>query len=58
MDAPSKRATRVSIIIPTYNAAPYLATTIESVLGQTFSEIEVVLFDDGSKDDSLSIAEE
>lgn len=58
MDAPSQRAPRVSIIIPTYNVAPYLATTIESVLGQTFSEIEVVLFDDGSKDDTLRIAEE
>ena len=49
---------RVSIVIPTYNVAPYLATTIESVLGQTFSETEVVLFDDGSKDDTVRIAEE
>ena len=46
----------VTIIIPCHNAAPWLAETLESVLGQTWAEKEIVLVDDGSTDDSLAIA--
>ena len=46
---------KVSIIIPVYNAAPYLQKCIETVLHQTYSNIEVILINDGSKDNSLEI---
>ena len=40
----------VSVIIPAYNAAPFIAQTIESVLGQTFRNFEVIVVNDGSPD--------
>jgi glycosyltransferase involved in cell wall biosynthesis len=40
----------VSVIIPAYNVAPYLAETLESVFAQTFSDFEVILVNDGSPD--------
>lgn len=46
----------VSIIIPSYNAAPWLAETMGSALGQTWLHTEVIVVDDGSRDDSLAIA--
>lgn len=46
----------VSIVIPCHNAAPWLASTLESALAQTWSNLEVILIDDGSTDDSLTIA--
>jgi glycosyltransferase involved in cell wall biosynthesis len=49
---------KVSIIIPVYNAAPYLQKCIETVLHQTYSNIEVILINDGSKDNSLEICKE
>lgn len=41
---------KVSIVITAYNSMDYLPETIESVLGQTFSDFEVLLVDDGSSD--------
>lgn len=46
----------VSILIPCFNAAPWLAATLDSALAQTHPCTEIVLVDDGSTDDSLAIA--
>jgi glycosyltransferase involved in cell wall biosynthesis len=46
----------VSIVIPCYNAAPWLSETLNSALAQTWPSTEIVLVDDGSKDESLAIA--
>ena len=45
-----------SVIIPLYNKAPYIAKAIESVLGQTYRDFEVIVIDDGSIDQSLEVA--
>lgn len=47
---------KYSIIIPLYNKAPYIAKAINSVLAQTFTDYELVIMDDGSKDDSFEVA--
>ena len=47
----------VTIGLPFYNAEKYLALAIESVLQQTYTNWELLLLDDGSTDDSLSIAQ-
>ncbi len=46
----------VSIIIPCYNSAPWLAQTLESALAQTWPDKEVIFVNDGSTDHSLAIA--
>jgi glycosyltransferase involved in cell wall biosynthesis len=45
----------VSVIMPVYNAGQYLAEAIESILNQTFTDFEFLIFNDGSKDNSLEI---
>jgi len=47
---------KVSIVIPCYNAGPWIALTIESALAQTWPNREIIVVDDGSRDDSLAIA--
>jgi len=44
--------------MPCYNAAPYLRQAVESVIRQSYEQVELVLIDDGSSDDSPLIAEE
>jgi glycosyltransferase involved in cell wall biosynthesis len=45
----------VSIIIPNYNHAKYLTERIESIINQTYKNIEIIILDDNSQDDSLTI---
>lgn len=49
---------KISIIIPVYNVEEYLRQCIESVIGQTYNNIEIILVDDGSTDNSGSICDE
>lgn len=48
----------VSVIIPIYNVEPYLRRCMDSVLGQTYPYLEVILVDDGSPDNCGSICDE
>lgn len=45
----------ISIILPTYNRAKHLAKAIESVINQTYKDWELIIVDDGSKDDSFAV---
>jgi len=45
----------VSVIMPAYNVAPYIGDALSSVLGQTFTDFEVVVTDDGSTDQTAAI---
>lgn len=47
----------VSVIIPAYNAARYLAETLKSALGQTLTDIEIIVVDDGSRDNTAEVAQ-
>ena len=47
----------VSIIIPAYNAGKYIARTIEGVMRQTIADWELIIVDDGSKDDTPGICD-
>ena len=49
---------KVSVIIPVYNAAPYIADTLQSLLHQTMTDFEVLLVDDHGTDDSMSVAQQ
>lgn len=46
---------KVSIIIPVYNKGQYISSTLDSVLQQKYQDYEVIIVNDGSKDDSLEI---
>lgn len=48
---------KISIIIPIYNVREYLAKCIESVINQTYQDIEIICVDDGSTDGSYEICE-
>lgn len=47
---PAAKPPQVSVVIPAYNAAAYIAGTLDSVFAQTFADFEVVLVNDGSPD--------
>jgi len=47
-----------SVLVPVYNTSEYLRECVESILGQSFQDFELVLLDDGSKDNSGTICDE
>lgn len=47
---PESQTPKVSVIIPTYNTAAFIAETLNSVFGQTFRDFEVIVINDGSPD--------
>ena len=55
MNTPSSR---VSVIIPAYNAEAFLSDAVQSVLRQTWQELELIIVNDGSTDTTRSIAEQ
>ena len=48
----------ISVIIPVYNVEKYLKQCIESVINQPFNDMEIILVNDGSKDNSGAICDE
>lgn len=56
MKKEDKRAL-ISVIVPVYNVQEYLKECVDSILGQTYGALEVILVDDGSEDDSGSMCD-
>ena len=48
----------LSVVVPVYNVEPYLERCIQSILNQTYKNLEVILVDDGSTDKSGSVCDE
>lgn len=45
----------ISVIVPVYNAQDYVERCVRSLMKQTYQNLEIILIDDGSTDDSLDI---
>ena len=52
------KMTKISVIMPVYNCEDYLKDSVESILNQSLSDLELVCVDDGSSDNSLEILKE
>lgn len=48
----------VSVVMPAYNVGPYVGDAIRSALAQTFTDLEIIVVDDGSKDDTADVVKE
>ena len=51
----TKKTPRVSVVMPAYNAEPFIGEVIATILGQTFKDFELVILDDGSSDGTAEI---
>lgn len=49
---------KISVVVPVYNVQEYLNSCINSILAQTLSDIQIILVDDGSKDNSGEICDD
>ena len=58
MDGPLKTPPRISIVVPSFNQGRYLKQTLDSILTQSYPELEIVVMDGGSTDHSLEIIQE
>ena len=58
MPAASSQQPLISVVVATYNGARYIREQLDSIIHQTYSNIEVVITDDRSTDETMSILEE
>lgn len=49
---------KISVLIPTWNSENFISTCLESILSQTYSNIEIIVLDAGSRDDTLKIVKQ
>ena len=54
----TNQSPKISVIVPVYNVQKYLSRCIDSILAQTFTDFELLLINDGSKDNSGKMCDE
>ena len=49
---------KISVIVPVYNVEKYLKQCLDSIVNQTYKNLEIIIVNDGTKDNSMKIVEE
>lgn len=57
-EKPSSEAPLISVIVPVYNVEPYIRQCLDSIISQTYQNLEIILIDDGSPDNCGTICDE